>query len=233
MKEFKSGHRRAQFVFLIFGILILLSIISIVILAIDIDIRQQIINGDGVSQSEQEDSNDRVALIGKIWMYTSIFGAVPFLLWLYRAHGNLSALGAKDLKFSTENAVAWFFAPIFNLFKPYQVASEIWNGSMVDDTNETQDYSSSAAFVGHWWGHFLLTLVAAILALIVFQVDLIDYSDTYAGYIEYLDDFVYYRYWSIAFLVIASGSFFSTMLFVGFVDRRQKTKHKLVKDLTV
>jgi len=42
MKTFKSGHRRAQLIFVIFSILIILSIISIVILAIDIDTKNQV-----------------------------------------------------------------------------------------------------------------------------------------------------------------------------------------------
>ena len=240
MKTFKSGHRRAQLVFVIFSILIILSIISIVILAIDIDIknqvRQQIIDGEEVSSSEQNDSNDRVSLMGKIWMYTAIFSAIPFLLWLYVVHANLSALGVKGLRFSTGDAVAWFFVPIFNLFKPYQVANEIWNGSnpnVPDDTDRTLDTCSSNAFIGHWWGYFLSTLIVAIFALIVFRVNYGDYSDTWVGYIEYLEDFVYYRYWNIAFLFVASVSFFATILFVRAVDRRQKAKHKLVGDLPI
>lgn len=236
MKPFKSGHRRAQLVFITLGILAILSIITIVFIAIDVDLRQQIIDGEAVSHSEQEDSNDRVSLIGKIWIYTSIFAAIPFLLWVYTAYANLLALGVKDSKFSTGNAIGWFFVPIFNLFRPYQVIDEIWNGSnpnVAGDTNRTKNISSSSALIGHWWGWLLLTLIIGVIALIIYRVDLADYSDTYAGYIEYLQDFVIYRYWTIAFLSIAIVSCFTTMLIVRAIDQRQEKKHRLTGEMPI
>ncbi|NQT73485.1 MAG: DUF4328 domain-containing protein [Chloroflexi bacterium] len=238
MKPFKSGHRRAQLVFVVFSILIILSIISIAIIAIDIDVknqvRQEIIDGEKVSQSEQEDSNDRVSLIGKIWMYTGIFATIPFLLWVYTAYANLPALGVKDSKFSTGNAIGWFFVPVFNLFRPYQVMDEIWNGSnpnVAGDAHRTQNTSSSSALIGHWWGWFLFTLIVGIFALIISRVDLADYSDTWVGYIEYLQDFVIYRYWTIAFLSIAIVSCFTTALIVRAIDQWQEQKHRLIGEM--
>ncbi|MFC2027693.1 DUF4328 domain-containing protein [Chloroflexota bacterium] len=236
MKPFKSGHRRAQLVFITFGILVVLFIVTIAFLIIDIDLRQQIIDGETASFSEHEDSNDRVALMGKICMYASIFAGIPFLLWLYKAHANLPALGAKGLKFSTGDAVGWFLVPIFNLFRPYQVADETWNGSnpnVSGDTNRAWNTSSPSVFVGFWWGQFLFSLTMAIIALVVVRVDYVDYSLTYAGNIEYLEDFVYYRYWNIVFLCAAIVSFFTTILFVRSVDQRQKEKYKLVGEMSI
>lgn len=57
-----------------------------------------------------------------------LFGYVALglclLAWLFKAHRNLSILGASNLKFSDAACVWWFFVPIFNLWKPYQALKE-------------------------------------------------------------------------------------------------------------
>jgi hypothetical protein len=60
---------------------------------------------------------------------SSFMTALFFLLWTYRSYRHLSALSDRDLRFSPGWAVGWFFAPIMNLFRPYQVMKEIWEES--------------------------------------------------------------------------------------------------------
>ena len=79
----------------------------------------------------------------------------------------------------------------------------------------------------------MLTLIIGVIALIIYRVDLADYSDTYAGYIEYLQDFVIYRYWTIAFLSIAIVSCFTTTLIVRTIDQWQEKKHRLTGEIPI
>ncbi len=50
---------------------------------------------------------------------------VLFLIWIYRAFGNLSVLKARNLEFSPGWAVGWWFIPFANLVKPFQVVGEL------------------------------------------------------------------------------------------------------------
>lgn len=50
---------------------------------------------------------------------------IIFGCWIYKAHKNLEILGRKDLRFSHASTVWWFFIPVFQFWKPYQVMKEI------------------------------------------------------------------------------------------------------------
>lgn len=96
----------------------------------------------------------RFSLIG-----VSLLTAVFFLAWVYRAHKNLRALGASDLKYSPGWAIGGFFVPLLNLVRPYQVVTEIWNSSASqrrDSFGGTWKDEESSLFIGLWWGVWLI-----------------------------------------------------------------------------
>jgi len=45
-------------------------------------------------------------------------------LWIYRVRRNLVALGVPGLRFTPGWSIAWFFIPVMNLFRPWQVMKE-------------------------------------------------------------------------------------------------------------
>jgi len=85
--------------------------------------------------------------------------AVLFLAWVYRAHKNLKALGATDLKYSPGWAIGGFFVPFLNLVRPYQVVTEIWNASASQRRSPlggAWKQEESSWFIGLWWSAWLL-----------------------------------------------------------------------------
>ena len=52
--------------------------------------------------------------------------AAFFLVWVYRAHANVHALGFSELKFSPGWAVGWWFIPLFNLVQPARAMAELY-----------------------------------------------------------------------------------------------------------
>ena len=81
---------------------------------------------------------------------------VMFCVWTYRANANIHALGAANLRFSPGWAVGWYFVPIANLWKPYQVMNEIWRASK--SPNRWYNEASSS-IVGWWWFWFVISNV--------------------------------------------------------------------------
>jgi hypothetical protein len=103
-----------------------------------------------------------LGLIAGVIGFTSI---IVTLLWFYRATDNIHAFGAKEVS-SPRMAVLWFFIPIFNLWKPYLVAQQIWKASnpqtvMIKGT-EWKDSSASSKIKLLW----ILTLVYLSLYVI-------------------------------------------------------------------
>jgi Flp pilus assembly protein TadD len=83
---------------------------------------------------------------------------IAFCAWIHRAHHNLGALGARHLRFSPGEAVACFFVPVLNLFRPVQVAGEIWKASDPDVPGGTDwRQAPGSALVPLWWIAYLVS----------------------------------------------------------------------------
>jgi hypothetical protein len=105
-----------------------------------------------------------------------IFTIVTFLIWLHRAHSNLSALDAGNLEFTPGWAVGWWFVPFANLVKPFQVVREVWWESNPDaDPNERVFLSASLrtapTYMGVWWAMWIIQNVVANITSRVYDPD--------------------------------------------------------------
>ena len=77
---------------------------------------------------------------------------IAWLVWLYRTYGNLVLVGSKRSRFSRGWAVGYWFIPLLNLVRAYQVMKDLWLRS--DSLNDRDAYDSLPApgFLNGWWG---------------------------------------------------------------------------------
>jgi hypothetical protein len=87
-------------------------------------------------------------IVGILQVVLGLAFVVTFLVWLHRLSTNLHAYSGVRLEHSPGWAVGWFFVPVANLFKPYQVMKEVWRVS-----HGTR--AVGAAPVGWWWALYL------------------------------------------------------------------------------
>jgi hypothetical protein len=93
---------------------------------------------------------------GLAWLAT----AAMFLWWLYRAHRNLPALGAADLRFTPRAAVSAFFVPVLNVVVPVRVVRELWNGSDPAPAEPgPRGGATMSPWVAWWWGVFVASVL--------------------------------------------------------------------------
>lgn len=100
----------------------------------------------------------------------ALLTAVFFLFWIYRAHKNLKALGAIDLKYSPGWAVGGFFIPVLNLIRPYQVVTEIWKASANHarrSVGANWSYEPAPVFILAWWGAWLFSGFLGFMSFVV------------------------------------------------------------------
>src|SRR5260370_20338084 len=64
--------------------------------------------------------------IALLFLLALIASATLWLCWLHRAYSNLKLLGTRETRFTTGWAVGYWFLPVFNLFRPYQIVSDLW-----------------------------------------------------------------------------------------------------------
>lgn len=155
IKPFASAHSYARRTILVLKIAILLSIFEILITYFRFFFRIY-----SAKLIEITDIVSTIIVLVLIALY--IISSVLFFIWLYRAHRNLPSLGANNLRFSSGWAVGWFFVPIMNFFKPYQVVAEIWEFSNpnIDVLNNLlkKEKRISPLVIG-WWVFCLLAWI--------------------------------------------------------------------------
>lgn len=97
-------------------------------------------------------------------LFVYIATVVVFLMWIFRAYRNLPALGARELTFTPGWAVGWWFVPLANLVRPFEVTKEIWKASDPDNRDETglkwKDLPIPS-LLGVWWAFWIIQNIAA------------------------------------------------------------------------
>jgi hypothetical protein len=117
----------------------------------------------GISDAEAAANDARQQIIGILALLVYLGTVVSFLVWFYRVHRNLPALGARDLKYTPGWAVGGFFVPFLNLIRPLQVMREIWHGSdprglerdMAPAEPSVRKQLGTPALIGWWWALWL------------------------------------------------------------------------------
>jgi len=175
-------------------------------------------SGARITWEEVTANSDRQDWVDLLQLGVVISTAVAFMMWSYRVHGNLRALGARNLRYSPGWAVGIWFIPIFNLFVPFLIMREIWAGS--DPAGLRTDplqrsYGGTWALVGCWWGFHLLKWLADQAGIQLWLRARTVPQQIVSGWADVLGD-----------LATLPAAVFA-ILVVGHVDRNQQQRHRL------
>lgn len=84
-----------------------------------------------------------------------VAAAIAFLAWFSRAYRNIERLGVPGLRYTPGWAVGAWFVPILNLFRPKQVANDIWRASDPQVTRRSEGWHGRDVSPWlHWWWAF-------------------------------------------------------------------------------
>ena len=87
---------------------------------------------DLVTQDDLDTTDLREGLIAGLTLIATVVTIVLFIRWFRRAYRNLPALGAEPLRFKSWWTIGGWFIPIANLFRPKEMANDIWRASDPD-----------------------------------------------------------------------------------------------------
>ncbi len=87
---------------------------------------------DLVTQDDLDTTDLREGLVAGVTLLATIVTIVFFIRWFRRAYLNLPALGAASLRFKSWWTIGGWFIPIANLFRPKEIANDIWRASKPD-----------------------------------------------------------------------------------------------------
>jgi hypothetical protein len=97
----------------------------------------------------------RVDAMSAIVLMTFLVGAILWLVWQFRGHKNLRALGARHLRFSPGWAVGWWFVPLANYAMPFLTMQELYKASDPDAGPDDWSSGKTGALIGFWWASLL------------------------------------------------------------------------------
>lgn len=218
---FVSGHSRAQWVIFLLMAAIMLALIAVTSTYCQIALLSKLMAGETITQAEAVANDTRQQIIGLLQVAIFLGTAIFFLMWIYRAHRNLRALGARDLKYSPGWAVGGFLVPFLNLVRPFQVVKEIWKGSepetMAMRLGPSYQSTTRSAIVGWWWASVLLSaFVGNVAARMAFR----------AG--ETLSDLLSMSWVMLVSDVLDIPAGVLAILMVKKIDAMQEEKRKLL-----
>ena len=155
--SFVSGSSRATAAVILLGTTAALDLAAVGSDLAEIELLSRIEAGAGVTMAEVETNDDRQAAIGLIQIVVLIATPIAFLMWLHRVRRNLTALGAEGLRFTPGWSVGWWFVPIMNLFRPFQIMSETWRANDPGAVGDDWPSARRTPLIGWWWALFLIS----------------------------------------------------------------------------
>lgn len=217
--RFVSSHLIAKAVNIFLIITIIFGVIAIISSYLEINLLTRIEESAYYSEDEIQFNDYREAIIGLFQIIIIFITGILFIIWFYRSHCNLKALGNRYLKYGSGWAIGGFFVPILNLFRPYQVMKEIW---MKSNPNVNFDVlpgskwkeSNSSTLVGWWWFLFILGNILGYLPI------------SYWAQEESINMFITGDWLSISVEIVDIVAAIITIRLINEIVRWQERKHE-------
>ena len=143
---------------------------------------------DIVTEDELDSTDLRQGLVALVQTIVFIVAVVMFIRWFKRAYANLLPLGVPELRFRVGWSIWGWFVPFLNLWRPKQIANDIWRGSDPQIPREQgpgwQERSVPALFQ-FWWAGFIILnfLYNAALRLSLRADEIPEFSDAAVTYL--------------------------------------------------
>jgi hypothetical protein len=130
-------------------------------------------DGRDISTSALASSDDRQSVISAIQLILMVATAIMFIRWFYAAYRNTAALEEGGVHFKPGWAIGAWFVPILNLWRPKQIANEIWLASGVEGSGPQP--GDSTVLLTRWWILWVVSgVVGNITARTLFTADSLD-----------------------------------------------------------
>lgn len=96
--------------------------------------------------------NESRDALGVFYWVFLVLSVLMVFIWLRRANENLRSFDQIKVRFTPAGAIYWWFIPLMNIFRPYQIMGELWRGSLALIKNENSDNEN---LLFRWWFCFL------------------------------------------------------------------------------
>lgn len=110
-----------------------------------------LLNGNKPSLLAIESAEADMDIAVGAYLTALVLATAGFIGWFYRAYRNLPRRGLSDLRFGPGWAIGGWFVPIWNFFRPKQIANDIWRGSFHEHDDGPSWRDAPVSPLVHWW----------------------------------------------------------------------------------
>lgn len=163
--EYKPATGTAYLTMVLLGVTIIISGVTLASEYMQYQLADRMVKGEQFPEAQLEANDMRQMAIGVVHFLVYIACAITFAVLFYRLYANLLPLGADQLQHTPGWAAGAWFVPLLNLFRPVQIAQEIWRKSDPDTVNDRTGESGNSALIGLWWASWIITNIIAQVAM--------------------------------------------------------------------
>lgn len=135
------------------------------LLAVTVDVGQLSIirraqQGRVLTFAEVDENQSMLVTIGTVRLALVVLTGILFIWWFSRAYRNLASLGVYGLRYARGWAIGAWFVPILNLFRPKQIADDIWRASnpeLPPEAGALWQAGTVTPWVHAWWAAGLIS----------------------------------------------------------------------------
>lgn len=148
---------RARWATVALGAVIVSDVFAIVFDVLAIRLMDRVIGGEDIAVSTLDADDTRQAAVASVQLLVFAVAVVFFVRWFHRAYVNLGVLGGTR-RYRTAWAIASWFTPFLNLWRPKQIANDIWRSSDPSSFWAERGAASSSTpnLLRFWWAAWLV-----------------------------------------------------------------------------
>jgi hypothetical protein len=109
----------------LFAAIVVVNIAGIVSDALEVNLAQRMLDGDGVTEVQRDHNDLRQAIVGGIQVLMLLLGAMAWISWFHASYRNAGVLGATR-RYGEGWAIGSWLVPILNIWRPKQIANDLW-----------------------------------------------------------------------------------------------------------
>ena len=155
--RYRPSDRRAKVAIVLVAIAVAAGIWEILAVAAGFGLLARL---DSVTDQEVDSFNSARTLASRASLLTYVASAIASFAWLSRVVDNVPALGGGQPSVTPRAAILWWFAPISNLFKPYQIVADVWRRL----ASIPAEFGVTLLLV--WWGLFVGSSAISFVAYV-------------------------------------------------------------------
>ena len=141
----------------VFGLLLVLDVVAVGSSLLEVQLLDRIAVGENVTDAELNANDTRQGMIGVGQFALFVACVVTFIRWLHRAYKNMDSIGPPYRRFDTGWAIGAWFVPVLNLWRPKQIANDVY------DSGFPQRHGRPF-WLHLWWAGWLISNVLGRIA---------------------------------------------------------------------